>query len=286
MRDEFEQKKFWKRVNVGLVVLMVLMLVGWWQKPSNNLELVFCDVGQGDTTLVIMGSYQLLVDGGPDDSVLSCLGKNLPFWDRKIEMMVMTHPQADHMTGFIEVLRRYEVERVMMSSLDSNIVEFKQFEKQILESRVEVKELIKGERLVSGELKLEVVWPNVRGEETKVLGAKDPNDVSTVLWGKMGEFDFLLTGDIGKNTEDQLGDIGKIEVLKVAHHGSRFSSSEEFLRKVSPKLSVISVGGRNRFGHPTKETLARLAKVGSRILRTDKEGTIKIVSDGKRWWRE
>jgi len=91
----------WKWINRGLVILIVMLVILWWQWPRQRLELVFCDVGQGDATLVSWGKYQLLVDGGPDNSVLSCLGENMAFWDRKIELVVVTHPQADHMTGII-----------------------------------------------------------------------------------------------------------------------------------------------------------------------------------------
>jgi len=295
-----ENQKFWKKVNVGLIILGLMLVVGVWQRPDNKLRLVFCDVGQGDASLVSWGSYQILVDGGPDNSVLLCLGKNMAFWDKKIEVIALTHPQADHMTGLIEVIKRYEVGVLVVSEMVNDTAEFWELRKAVFDRGVEIRELIKGDELRLGLVKFKVLWPEKRGgnnlawerdeeNKEKILGAQsqlsDVNEVSLVLKGSFKGFDWLLTGDIDEKIEREM-EVSEVEVLKVAHHGSKYSSGEEWLKTIDPELGVISVGKRNRFGHPTKVVLDRLNNVGAKVLRTDELGTIKIISDGKSWWQE
>jgi len=271
------------------------LLIGW-QRPDDKLRIVICDVGQGDATLISWKSYQMLVDGGPDNSVLSCLGKNMAFWDRKIEVVVVTHPQADHMTGLIEVVERYEVGQLIAAKVVNDTPEFWKLRQVVEEKQVEVKELIKGDWLRLGAVKLKVLWPEEGGGEplawkdedssAHVLGVKtyqvDVNEVSLVLLGSFGKFDFLLTGDIGEKEERQLvEELGPVELLKIAHHGSRYSSSQEFLEQVRPEIGVISVGKKNRFGHPTQTVLDRLAEVGAKVRRTDKDGMVRIITEGR-----
>ncbi len=263
-------------IKTGLLVvgLLVLAAVQW---PDGRLRVVFCDVGQGDSILMSKGSMQVLVDGGPGDKVLSCLGRQMPFWDRQIEVVVNTHGEEDHMGGLGEVLERYKVGKVIVSGWgdgDSWIEKGRQ---------VEVYEAKKGDVIKAGEISFKVLWPEK--EKNKVLGASSLNEQSLVLLASYGRFDWLLTGDIGVETENSLDGLVDVEVLKVAHHGSKFSSGESFLRKVKPELAVIQVG-RNSFGHPTDEVLERLKASGVKVMRNDIHGDIKVVSDGKKWWVE
>jgi len=294
--------KFWRRMNMGLVILFWLTLLVFWQLPDSRLRVVFCDVGQGDAVLVTWKNYQMLVDGGPDNSVLSCLGKNMAFWDREIELVMLTHPQADHMTGLIEVLERYEVGQLVAANVMNETPEYWQLRKVVLEKGVKVRELVEGDELRVGPVELAVLWPRERGGEPlawkkagerQVLGAGtykgDVNEMSLVLKGSFGQFDFLLTGDVGEKEELELVNqrrLSEVELLKVAHHGSRYSSSQVFLRQVSPEVAVVSVGGRNRFGHPTEAVLDRLVEVGAKVVRTDEKGMVRIVSDGESWWQD
>jgi len=252
--------------------------------PKKRLEVVFCDVGQGDAILVSYGKIQMLMDGGPDNAVLSCSGKQMPFWDRKIELVVVSHPQADHMTGLIEVVRRYKVGQLAMTRVENDTPEVRELKKVIDLLQVTNLELIQGEKLRLGGVELEVIWP----PSAKASGGKPPSDVnqvSTVLLGSYGSMDFLLTGDIEKQIEDQLrltDRLRDVEILKVAHHGSKTSSSTKFLELIKPELAVIQVG-RNSFGHPSKEVIDRLRKVGARVLRTDLDGMVRVVSNGQEW---
>jgi competence protein ComEC len=278
----------WKWINRGLLILIVMLVILWWQWPRQRLEIDFCKVGQGDATLVSWGKYQMLVDGGPDNSVLSCLGENMAFWDRKIELVVLTHPESDHVTGLIEVIKRYKVERLIRSDVDNDTAEFREFMTVIGEKQIKVSKLSAGSKFKMGLVNFKVLHPFNKGQSF----VKDLNEESIVLLGdygnpaSAGKFTFLLTGDIGEKTEDVLRLTNKLEpvdVLKVGHHGSKFSSSAKFLEVVKPKLAVIEVG-KNRFGHPSEEVLERLRKGGARIMRTDEDGAVKVISDGKNWW--
>jgi len=292
------------KVNLGLVLIIGLLLLGLSQFPDDKLHITVCDVGQGDGILISWKNYQMLMDGGPDSSILHCLGKQMGFWDRTIELVVLSHPQADHMTGLIEVFERYEVKKMLVGNVVNDTAQFWKLRELVIAEGTEVYEPIQGKRLKFGEVELEVLWPAEKGENSlawkgegnekreKVLGIHDDksdvNEISIVLQGSFGKFDFLLTGDIDKQTEKMLmalDMIEEVELLKIAHHGSKYSSSEEFLEIVKPEMAVISVG-KNSFGHPTKEVLGLLGKVGAEVLRTDEKGMIEILSDGEKWWTE
>lgn len=285
-----------------LGVLAGLVWVGM-QMPDENLHVVFCDVGQGDATLIIKGNFQMVVDGGPSgEKLLSCLGDHLPFWDRKIEVVVNTHPQKDHLGGLDELLERYEVKRLVINGVFGGGKDAERLRKLVGERGVEVVLPKAGDVLRMGVLQFDILWPeermgseqawNVKGPTldmgvAAVLGKNtDVNEISVVGMLRYGEFEVLLTGDIGEGEEKKLlrsGRLVDVDVLKVAHHGSKYSNSEEFIRKVSPEIAVIQVG-KNHFGHPTKEVLDMLAGLKVRVFRNDLDGTVEIVSDGKRYW--
>ena len=269
-----------KKYVFGAIVGSLVLLIGIvWQWPDGRVHLVACDVGQGDGILIWRGSAQVVVDGGPDRKIVDCLSRFVPFWDRSIELVVLTHPEADHVTGLVEVLKRYAVGQLVTSNVAKDTRVFGEFKQAVAKDQVPVHIAMAGEEVMVG------------GLAFKVLGARteaaEVNETSVVLKLVYGQFRALLTGDIGSETEQVLVNSGsnlRSNVLKVGHHGSKFSSSEEFLRAVKPALAVISVGKKNRYGHPTQETLGRFRAVGARILRTDESGHIEIVSDGEKLW--
>ncbi len=243
---------FW---SVVLIFLLLTWVVG--QAPDGKLHLIFCDVGQGDAGLIIKGDFQMLIDtGSKNGGVLACLSDHVPFWDKRIEVFMNSHPQADHIGALAEVESRYEIGKKLLAG-------------------------VAGDRIRYGSLSFDVLWPVESG---RVLGAStDPNQLSVVVELNYEKFRALFTGDLGEGEELALvaaGVLKKLDVLKVAHHGSKYSSSAEFLSVVRPKLAVISVG-KNNYGHPTAEALERLKAVGARIWRTDKQGELEIVTDGK-----
>jgi competence protein ComEC len=246
-----------------LILLLFLLWVAIFSWPDNKLHLIFCNVGQGDAILISYQKTQILIDGGPDNLVLNCLSHHLPFWDRQIEMVVLTHPEKDHFGGLIDVIKRYNLKYLISSA-------------SWPEGGRKTTVLKAGDEIRLGKINLSVLWPREINQERKL------NENSLVLKLAFGSFQALLTGDLPGEIENQL-DLTPVEVLKVAHHGSLYSTSQAFLEKVKPKLAVISVG-KNKFGHPTKETLKRLEDLGIKVLRTDQNGEIEIVSDGQAWY--
>lgn len=260
--------------------MIALLVLVWWQWPDGRLHITICDVGQGEAILISWKNQQVLVDGGPDNEVLSCLGRQMAFWDRTIEALMLTHPQADHLTGLIEVAKRYQVKQVLITQAVNKTPEFEQWQAVVEAEKVPVYSLGQGDKIKMGAAALRVLWP------ARNRFVKDLNKASMVILGSYGKFDFLLTGDIGSSEELQLlnsGELREVELLKVAHHGSGYSSSEQFLEQVRPEIAVISVGERNRFGHPAAAVLQRLEQAGAKILRTDRDGTVEIISDGRAW---
>ncbi|PJE69855.1 hypothetical protein COU97_02895 [Candidatus Shapirobacteria bacterium CG10_big_fil_rev_8_21_14_0_10_48_15] len=291
---------------ISLALLAGLVWSAVHQLPDNRLHLVFCDVGQGDAILAIHGSSQILIDGGPGNQVLTCLEEHLPFWDRRIEMVMLTHPEADHLTGLIEVAKRYEVGQFVVNALANDTAVFREWRQAVLAEGTSVYSPQVGDGLRLGPIELKVLWAQSDPElanlfvnhpggvsaalpSDEILGAAtikdDFNETSIVTLLSFGSFDAFLSGDIGFDTEGQLvlEGLPTVEVIKVAHHGSKYSSSEAFLQAVSPEVAVISVG-KNSFGHPTEEVLQKLRNLEIKILRTDQDGSIEIVSDGKSWY--
>lgn len=292
-----------KKALAFLTILAALIWSAVFYFPDNQLHLIFCNVGQGDAILVRRGFNQILIDGGPDERVLECLSDNLPFWDRTIEMVVLTHPQADHLTGLISVLERYEVLSFMVNNIVNDTERFWRFREVLIKEGAKIYNPKAGERIELAKMNFDVLWPKEElgsplvwqrasqdegiGEREFILGAAtysgNFNQTSVVLKLEFGDFCALLTGDIDQSTESQLDKVSPCQVLKVAHHGSKYSTSEEFLEMIRPDLAVISVG-KNSFGHPTQGVIDKLRSIGARLLRTDQNGKIEIISDGEKWW--
>lgn len=284
---------------------MILIVVAVWAAvfslPDEKVHIVFCDVGQGDAALLIKGQTQILIDGGPNSRVLDCLSEHIPFWDRKLEMVILSHPESDHMTGLIDVVARYAVEYLVAGSVPKDAATFWKLRDEVLKKDITVISPQRGDLLKMGDLSLAILWPAKQLGESlvwdktsgasreKILGVStlpnSVNDYSVVANIFYKDFDALFVGDIPSEIEPQITIDGnrRVEVLKVAHHGSKYSSASDFLKKINPGLAVISVG-KNSYGHPASELLGRLGDFGIRTLRTDQEGDIEIVSDGSTWY--
>lgn len=264
-----------------LVIVLVITLIayeflGWQQRDDNLLEISFLDVGQGDATLVnYLDQYQILIDGGPNGKALMTeLAKEMPAMDRTIELVVLTHPDQDHLAGLIDVVERYQVDLF----LDNGQVADTDIHRQLLETierkGIERQMLAEGSKITVGEMVLRAFNP----DELQVAD-KDRNDHSIVLRLDYGESSFLLMGDAEFSAEkDMMNDLEDLDVdwLKVGHHGSAGATSKEFLVATTPETAIISVGKDNRYGHPTEELLSRVREAGAKLLRTDEEGTIQI----------
>ena len=260
---------------------------------NSNLKVEFFDVGQGDAIFIqTPENHQILVDGGPGSAVVGKLAEEMPFWDRTIDLIILTHPESDHMAGIMEVLQRYKVDYFLWTGIVRITPEYKRMAEILNQkkSKTKVKTVSAGEIVKAGNVSIDILYPfkNLAGQEFKNT-SNDTCVVSRLVFGKSS---FLFTGDISKAAEKELANSYalpagrqelagiKSDVLKVAHHGSKYSSSDLFLENVQPKIAVISVGAKNTYGHPTPETLQRLEKYDIKVLRTDKEGDITMLSDG------
>jgi competence protein ComEC len=268
-----------------LALAALLIWLAAFAPLDNRLHVSFLDVGQGDAILIQTPShYNILIDGGPSPQDIGLeLGRKLPFWDKGIDLVVLTHPQDDHLLGLIEVLRRYNVKQVLESGLAPDTANYEEWLKAIEEGKVKRNLTEVGQRVRLGsDIELEVLQP----EKPFLRGTPaDVNNNSVVLRLTCGNASFLLPGDIEEEAENRLlaqrANI-KGTVLKVAHHGAKTASSSRFLAAVDPQVAIISVGAENRFGHPHQETLDRLTNIN--IYRTDLQGTIEIITDGRKLW--
>ncbi|MEE9324066.1 MAG: ComEC/Rec2 family competence protein [Dehalococcoidia bacterium] len=258
-------------------------------QPPDTLRVTFLDVGQGDAILIETPSrHQILVDGGPSPLNIALeLGEALPFWDRTIDLLVLTHPDDDHVTGLVEVLKRYEVKEILDTpiAVDSpayaewlSLIKTKGIPRTIAQAGQEID--------LGGDIQLTVLNPLAGPLEGT---ASDINNNSTVLRITYGDISFLLTGDIEGFTEGLLVEGNRdlaSTVLKVAHHGSKTSTTSDFLSVVDPEIAVISVGVENPFGHPHADTLNTLEGVieDERIYQTAQHGTIEVETDGHKLW--
>ena len=269
---------------LGIVaVLLAVPIFGLSYSPPKELEVDFLDVGQGDAILIKSPFGQnILIDGGPDSKVIEELGKSLPFWDKRIDLMVLTHPHDDHVTGLIEVIKRYNVKKILYTGVVHDSPNYLAWLAAIRERKIPLVIIDRPQKIVLGDdCYMEIIYPrkNFLAQETDNL-----NNSSIVARLVYGQTKFLLMGDAEIEVEKELLADGadlSAQVLKVGHHGSDTSSGEEFLKAVSPQIAAIQVGKDNDFGHPSLRILKRLERAGAEILRTDKNGTIKLVSDGR-----
>ncbi|MFH1582846.1 MAG: ComEC/Rec2 family competence protein [Candidatus Falkowbacteria bacterium] len=270
---------------LGIVAAIAAILLFWlYYSASKNLEVDFLDIGQGDAILIkAPGGQNILIDGGPDKTVIKRLAENLPWWDKQIDLMILTHPHDDHVTGLIDVLKRCKVKKILYTGAVHNAPNYLTWLKLVRDKKVPLIIIDKEQTInLSQDAKMEILYPD-QSFLNKTLA--DLNDSSIIIKLIHGKNKFLLTGDAGEKIEKILLASGadlSADVFKVAHHGSQYSSSEEFLEKVKPKVAVIMVGKDNDFGHPSLRIVKRLERIRAEIFRTDLNGTIKIISDGEK----
>jgi len=271
---------------VGIATVLALATVLVWLlilgSSGDRLSVTFLDIGQGDAILIRSPSgHNILVDGGPSgEAITEALGRHLPFWDRHLHLVVLTHPDQDHLAGLVTVLERYDVDQVLAPALTHDSPTFDAWQDAIAAHDIPETEAFAGQWLdLGGGATLSVLHP------PHDLLPADEDDNSLVLKASLGDAAFLLTADIGADGEAYL--LGndtdlRAPVLKVAHHGSRASTTTAFLAAVEPLTAVISVGEDNTYGHPALQTLDRL---GSRpVFRTDRHGDVQISTDGEKLW--
>ena len=255
------------------------------------LEVTFFDIGQGDAILIeTPQGHQVLIDGGPGSTILGKLADEMPFWDRTIDLIILSHPEADHLTGFLKILRRYKVENILWTGVKRNTAAFEEWQKLIEEERIkegaEIKIAQAGQKINLSKrfpCYFEILYPfeDLSGKEFT-----DSNNTSIVIRLVYGNNSFLFTGDAYQSVETEILEKGTnvdSDILKISHHGSKTSSGEKFIAGVSPAVAIISAGKNNSYNHPHQETLEILQKYDIDILRTDIDGDIKIISDSKNY---
>lgn len=276
--------RFWRfgATSTLLISLTILIWSGALLSPDGYLHVVFCDVGQGDGIFILTPrGHKILIDGGPSPSrFLECVGKRLPFWDRSIDLVILTHPDIDHLTGLVPVLERYQVKAVLESGIKGDTPAWENWHKSIESRGITRYEARRGTivRFRDG-LLMQVIHPE------NIFTCPDDNACSVAVRASYGKASFLFTGDINAEVESELVESGlelSSAVLKVSHHGARNATSQDFLKAVKPMVAVISVGKDNPFGHPAKAVLERLR--GVKIMRTDLDGTVEIITDGRYLW--
>ena len=282
-QDEKVATKWWfLLITLGVITILV-WIAAVSLKPDYKLHVSIYDIGQGDSIFIeTYRGNQILIDGGPDGTILSKLGSDMPFYDRTIDLIVLTHPHADHVSGLVEVLRRYRVKHVLFTGVAYDTQVYKRFRELVAELKISVTLAQAGQRVYLDDATvLDILHPLALITDKTV---KDVNESSIVAKLSFGTVDFLLTGDASVANERAMiagGYAMDAEVLKVGHQGSRTSTDPQFLHAVSADFAVISVGEDNRYGHPHEEVVTRLEQSGLTLLRTDKDGDVRFKSDGK-----
>jgi competence protein ComEC len=265
--------------NIFIILLLVITLIylaSFLLTPKKEgILLHFFDVGQGDATLIeVPQGQKVLIDGGPNDSVISKIDKIIPFYKRKIDVVILTHPHADHVTGLIKVLENYEIGDVYLTGVIHTTPEYLQFLEKLKEKNIPSHQVVAGDTLdFSGGIKMDFLYPKNSLGGKKVENLNNSSIVARLSWGKESA---LFTGDLEKENQYQLFSSSiKSDLLKVPHHCSNNAINKGFLERVDPKNTVIFVGRDNKFGHPTAQCLETLKS--TKAYRTDYDGDIDFV---------
>lgn len=271
----------------GSLVLLLFsgigVLASGFSFDQTNVFITALDVGQGDALLLqFPQSQEVLIDGGPNGSVNAKLGRHMPFLDRSIDMVVLTHPDGDHITGLVDVIKNYRIDRILMPPVSRDTQVYHAFRTIATERGIPIIEAHPGQifTFASG-VQLQIL---ASGDQDDLDAGVPLNDSSIVARMVYHDFDALFTGDASSVIEQELvsayPDLS-VDLLKIGHHGSRFSTSKAFLESIKPSIALISVGRGNPYGHPHRETIQRLQEAGVRTVRTDEQGDLTIRTDGK-----
>ncbi len=264
---------------IGLLVMGVLVA-----RPADKI--VFLDVGQGDAILLQNGMKQVLIDGGQGTAVLSRLAEEMPWFDRRLDIVIVTHPQQDHLEGLLHVMERYQVGLVILPRLAADSLLQETWLNKITASGVAYRFAWQGQKLQVGEMALDILGP-LDTPQAKTLAKANLNNGSVVTRLDYYDLSVLLTSDIERPAEMMLLSSAQseqldVDVLKVGHHGSKTSTASEFLQATSPLGAVISVGAKNRYGHPHPTVLSRLGNLP--VWRTDQAGSIRFIFQAGQWY--
>ncbi len=280
-----------RKIGLGLVAILIAANVFAWNDVRyfarpRLLRVAALDIGQGDAIFIETPDFRhILIDGGPGGAVLGKLQERLPLWERKLDVVMLTHPDADHLNGLLQVLQKYQVDYIVWTGMVREGQGYETWLSLLQLQRKRGAHIViahEGTDISNNQVSMDILSPQetIEGE----IFPKGANDTSIVSRLSYGEQRFLFTGDISSEVEEDMvqQQVDLVaNVLKVPHHGSKYSSSAEFLAAVHPALAMISVGATNTYGHPTSEVLQRLADFGITTARTDEDGDVLVTTDGK-----
>lgn len=262
---------------LSVATAVLLSLEDAWLRLPSTFELHVLDIGQGDALLLRTKSGEnILIDGGPGTTVLEELGEVLSPFDRRLDLVILTHPHEDHVAGLVPILQRFDVGEVLLSAPEYNNQAYEALMKEIGERDIPYSFADDDHDFVFGELRLDVLFPFEPFTGDRM---DNVNNASPVIRATWKEVTVLLTGDAEMEVEAQLLEAGvdvEADILKAGHHGSRTSSTEDFLEAVGAELMLISCGLGNDYGHPHEETLEKTADFEMEVHRTDLEGRISV----------
>jgi competence protein ComEC len=252
---------------IGLIIIFLLDLIAFSffiEMQPQNLEVSFFDVGQGDCIFIeTPDKQQILIDAGPNNSLaLEKVYANMPWWDKTIDLVVLTHPESDHARGMFNIFDNYQIDNIAWTGVNNNKEIRDDWVKTIYNEESKRYILNKGDKIIALNVIFEVINPE---KELKDVEMKEVNDTSLVLKMNYGNSSFLFPGDISSKIEKTLDNID-VDVLKISHHGSKYSTSQSLIDKTSPLMAIIQVG-KNSYGHPSEEVLTRLDNFGINIFK-------------------
>lgn len=276
----------------GILSLGIALIIFSFSFFHTKTKLVFCDVGQGDGAYIrIHNAVDMIIDTGSGRDMLHCLGKHMPFYDRTIEIVAISHPQQDHCGALEDILKHYSIKHLIAPPVNNDAQFFQRIKSLVPPEIIETPSA--GDRLTVHNAEIDFYWPtdefiaqNVtfNTNENNIFGktSVDPNDFSLIFSIDIENTTILFTGDAYPHILDQISIDEEISILKVPHHGSRNGLTKKFLTDTDPEISIISVGENNRYGHPSPEILELFQTMDEDYMRTDHEGDIvfTITEDG------
>jgi competence protein ComEC len=275
-------KRFLFKLYGILGTLGIFLLFGFARLPEQNLKVTFLDVGQGDAILIHTPLQQkILIDAGPDANILPAISPELGFFEKKIQLMIVTHPDADHIAGFTEILRRFEVENILFTGVQHPTQWYRDILQQIDQQGIPTILAHTDTDFRFGDVVVDVFYPH---DYFVAVKPADANALSVSTRITFGTTAVVLTGDLDLHAEEKVLATEQnlsAQIFKLSHHGSRTANSEEFIAAVDPEIVIVSAGVDNKFDHPHAEVIERVAD--KKILETAKEGNIRFVSDGRKW---
>lgn len=276
-----KNKKLLLYIVCSLLIANVLAWLAVFDlSQSRTLKVIFFDVGQGDSALIeTADGQQILIDGGPDGTILQKLSDEMPFWDKTIDLVLLSHPEADHLSGLVEVLRKYEVENVLWTGIKRDTALCREWLDLLGKENARIVIARAGLKIKLAGAELQILSPKESLEGQEFKESNDTSIVVRLVLSRQERGEVLFTGDVSRAVEKEMLQRGVLVgsyILKVSHHGSKSASSENFIQAVSPKTAVISAGLNNSYSHPSQQTLDTLGKYGINIFRTDLQGDVKF----------